>query len=89
MSFFSNLFRQATPENALMLREATPTPGVPSSTMPPEPPKVEGADYMERIAYTRSPQQALLVAVVYQAVRLRSDVMSVMPVQYQKKDFEG
>ena len=88
MSFFSNLFRQATPENAIMLREA-PTPGVPSSTMPPEPQKPQGADYMERIAYTRSPQQALLVAVVYQAVRLRSDVMSVMPVQYQKKDFEG
>ena len=75
-----NLFRK---------REATPTPGVPSSTMPPEPEKPQGADYMERIAYTRSPQQALLVAVVYQAVRLRSDVMSVMPVQYQKKDFEG
>ena len=70
-------------------REVTPTPGVPSSTMPKEPAKPTGADYMERIAYTRSPQQALLVAVVYQAVRLRSDVMSVMPVQYQKKDFEG
>ena len=89
MSFFSNLFKAATPENAIMVREATPTPGVPSSTMPPEPQKPQGADYMERIAYTRSPQQALLVAVVYQAVRLRSDVMSVMPVQYQKKDFEG
>ena len=88
MSFFSNLFKAATPENALMLREATPTPGVPSSTMPPET-EVKGADYMERIAYVRSPQQALLVGVVYQAVRLRSDVMSVMPVQYQKKDFEG
>jgi len=67
---------------------AKPVPGVPSSTMPPEP-EVKGADYQERIAYVRSPQQALLVAVVYQAVRLRSDVMSVMPVQYQKKDFEG
>ena len=64
MSFFSNLFRQATPENAIMLREAPQTPGVPSSTMPPEPEKPQGADYMERIAYTRSPQQALLVAVV-------------------------
>ena len=78
-----NLFRK---------READPTakgvPGLPSSTMPPET-EVKGADYQERIAYTRSPQQALLVAVVYQAVRLRSDVMSVMPVQYQKKDFEG
>ena len=78
-----NLFRRK--------REATPqagVPGVPSSTMPPET-EVKGADYQERIAYVRSPQQALLVAVVYQAVRLRSDVMSVMPVQYQKKDFEG
>ena len=80
-NIFANLFRYRQ-------REA-PTPGVPSSTMPPEPQKPQGADYMERIAYTRSPQQALLVAVVYQAVRLRSDVMSVMPVQYQKKDFEG
>ena len=76
-----NLFR------SVRKREAE-TPGVPSSTMPPEP-EVKGADYQERIAYVRSPQQALLVAVVYQAVRLRSDVMSVMPVQYQKKDFEG
>ena len=81
-NIFANLFRYKT-------REAAPTSGVPSSTMPPEPQKPQGADYMERIAYTRSPQQALLVAVVYQAVRLRSDVMSVMPVQYQKKDFDG
>ena len=81
-NIFTNLFRYRQ-------REAPQTPGVPSSTMPPEPQKPQGADYMERIAYTRSPQQALLVAVVYQAVRLRSDVMSVMPVQYQKKDFEG
>ena len=62
-----NLFRK---------REAPQTPGMPSSTMPPEPQKPQGADYMERIAYTRSPQQALLVAVVYQAVRLRSDVIT-------------
>lgn len=81
-NIFANLFRYRQ-------REAPQTPGVPSSTMPPDPQKPQGADYMERIAYTRSPQQALLVAVVYQAVRLRSDVMSVMPVQYQKKDFEG
>ena len=81
-NIFANLFRYRQ-------REAPQTPGVPSSTMPPDPQKPQGADYMERIAYTRSPQQALLVAVVYQAVRLRSDVMSVMPVQYQKKDFGG
>ena len=84
--FGSNIFNGIFGGNK---REAPQTPGVPSSTMPPEPQKPQGADYMERIAYTRSPQQALLVAVVYQAVRLRSDVMSVMPVQYQKKDFEG
>jgi len=83
-----NLFRTRT-------READPTakgvPGVPVTTDPNHPSnqQPQGADYQERIAYVRSPQQALLVAVVYQAVRLRSDVMSVMPVQYQKKDFEG
>ena len=88
MSFFSNLFRQATPENAIMLREA-PTPGVPSSTMPPETPKVEGGDYMERIMATRSPEAACSVSAVYRAVTLRGDTMSVMPVQYRKKDFEG
>ena len=80
-----NLFRVRKREAD---QPAKPVPGVPSSTMPPEP-EVKGADYQERIAYVRSPQQALLVAVVYQAVRLRSDVMSVMPVQYQKKDFDG
>ena len=88
MSFFSNLFRMATPENALMLREAPQTPGVPSSTMPPEPPKVQGGDYQERIAYVRGPEQALVVGAVYRAVNLRADTMSVMPVQYRKKDFE-
>ena len=82
-NIFANFFR-------IRQREATPTPGVPSSTMPPEPPAdVKGADYQERITYARTPEQALLVGVVYQAVRLRSDVMAVMPVQYQKKDFEG
>ena len=58
MSFFSNLFKSATPENALMLREAPQTPGVPSSTMPPETPKVEGGDYQERIVAVRSPESA-------------------------------
>ena len=62
-------------------------PGVPSSTMPPEPPKVEGGDYMERIVATRSPEAACSVSAVYRAVTLRG--MGVMPVQYRKKDFEG
>ena len=87
-NIFANLFRFRQTREAQQQ-----VPGVPATTDPNHPtnqsPKVEGADYMERIAYVRSPQQALLVGVVYQAVRLRSDVMSVMPVQYQKKDFEG
>ena len=89
MGFFDNLFRSATPENALMVREVTPpASGVPSSTNEQEP-KVQGGDYQERIAYVRGPEQALVVGAVYRAVNLRADTMSVMPVQYQKRDFEG
>lgn len=51
--------------------------------------QVRGGDYQERIMYARSPEQALLVGSVYRAVNLRADTMSVMPVQYRKKDFEG
>jgi HK97 family phage portal protein len=49
---------------------------------------VQGGDYQERIAYVRGPEQALVVGAVYRAVNLRADTMSVMPVQYQKRDFE-
>lgn len=91
MSFFSNLFKAATPENAIMVREAS-VPGVPVTTDPNhpsnQPPKVQGGDYQERIAYVRGPEQALVVGAVYRAVNLRADTMSVMPVQYRKKDFE-
>jgi len=79
---FANLFRSARK------REATPTPGVPSSTMPSEP-EVKGGSYQERIMPVRSQEQALLVSAVYHAVNLRADVMGVMPVQYRKKDFVG
>ena len=89
MSFFSNLFKAATPENALMLREATPAPGVPSSTMPPEPQKPTGADYAERIVPVRSPESACSESAVYRATTLRGDTMGVMPVQFRKKNFEG
>ena len=91
MSFFSNLFKSATPENALMLREAPQAPqttGVPSSTMPPEE-KPTGADYQERIVSVRGPEMACSVSAVYRATKLLADTMGVMPVQYQKKDFEG
>ena len=84
-NIFANLvrFRQ---------REAAPAPiggapGVPSSTND-QGPKVEGGSFEERIAYVHGPEQALLVAAVYRAVNLRADTMSVMPVQYRKKDFE-
>ena len=78
--FFANFFRR---------REITPpAPGVPSSTNEQEP-KVQGGDYQERIAYVRGPEQALVVGAVYRAVNLRADTMSVMPVQYRKRDFEG
>ena len=70
----------------------TPTPGVPVTTDPTAPsnqPKVSGGNYNERIAYVRGPESALVVGAVYRAVNLRADTMSVMPVQYQKRDFEG
>ena len=70
-------------------REAvTAVPGVPASTMPTGSQNVSGGDYQERIAYARGPEQALVVGAVYRAVNLRADTMSVMPVQYRKKDFE-
>ena len=79
-NIFANLFR-------FKQREAPQTPGVPSSTMPPEPPKIEGGDYQERIVPVRSPESACSVSAVYRAITLRGDTMSVMPVQYRKKDF--
>lgn len=63
-------------------------PGVPSSTTPTETPEVEGGNYQERIVPVRSPESACFVSAVYRAVTLRGDTMSVMPVQYRKKDFE-
>lgn len=79
--FFANFFRK---------REAAQpsgVPGVPSSTMEQKP-AVQGGDYQERIAYVRGPAQALVVGAVYRAVNLRADTMSVMPVQYQKRDYD-
>ena len=90
MNWFNSLF---TPTGTIPIRqrEATQTPGVPITTDPKAPsnqPKVTGGDYQERIAYVRSPESALVVAAVYRAVNLRADTMSVMPVQYRKRDFE-
>ena len=76
-------------------REATQAPvggapGVPVTTDPNHPSNqtVTGASFSERIAYVRSPEQALCTGTVYRAINLRADTMSVMPVQYRKKDFE-
>ncbi|MBQ8463218.1 MAG: phage portal protein [Prevotella sp.] len=84
-NFFINMFRKREAPAA----SPAGVPGVPSSTMPPEPAKVEGGDYAERIVPVRTPEAACSVSAVYRAVTLRGDTMSVMPVQYRKKDFEG
>ena len=89
MGIFNNLF---TPTGMIPIKQrevgGMATPGVPSSTMPPEPQKMEGGDYQKRIVATRTPEAACSVSAVYRAVTLRGDTMSVMPVQYRKKDFE-
>ena len=86
-NFFADIFR-------MRKREAA-TPGVPSSTMPadgqqqPTAKGSEGGSYSERIAYTRSPMTALTVSGVHRATELIQRTMSIMPVQYRKKDFGG
>jgi len=85
MDIFRNWFKPQQRESA---------PGVPASTMPKENAKAGntqvsgGGDYQERVVYVHGPEQALVVGSVYRAVNLRADTMSVMPVQYQKRDFE-
>ena len=73
-NIFSNFFRK---------REAA------STTEKNVEPNVSGANYQKRVVYARSPESALLVSTVYRAVNLRADTMSVMPVQYRKKDIAG
>ena len=50
---------------------------------------VSGGSFSERIVFAREPMIALTVSPVYRATKLMADTVSVMPVQYQKKDFEG
>ena len=83
-NFFANMFRK---------REA-PIGGVPASTMPDDTSTGKGQDvgsgsYQEKIVAVRSQEVACSVSAVYRATQLRADVMGVMPVQYQKKDFDG
>ena len=83
-----NLFRTRTREAD---PSAKPVPGVPVTTDPNHPSnqEVKGGSYQERIVYARSPETACTVSAVYRATKLLGDTMSVMPVQYRKKDFEG
>ena len=83
-NFFANMFRK---------REA-PIEGVPASTMPDDTSTGKGQDvgsgsYQDNIVAVSSQQVACSVSAVYRATQLRADVMGVMPVQYQKKDFGG
>ena len=50
---------------------------------------VSGGSFSERIVVARDPMVALTVSPVYRATKLLADTMSVMPVQYQKKDLNG
>ena len=79
-NFFVNMFRK---REAPIDVPATTAPNAASNQ-----PRVSGGSFEERIAYVRGPESALVVAAVYRAVNLRADTMSVMPVQYRKKDFE-
>jgi len=90
MELFGSNFNWFKRRQAPIVQAATP--GVPATTDPQHPSNqqnVRGGSYQERIAYVRGPEQALSVGTVYRAVNLRADVMSVMPVQYQKRDFNG
>lgn len=77
-NFFVNMFRK---------REATPTPGVPTSTTD-EGSKVNGGSFESRIVYARSPEVALTVSAVYRATELRAKTIGQMPIQYRRKDTE-
>lgn len=72
--------------NIRLWKKRESTPGVPSSTM--EAPNMTGTNYQERIIYAGSPEVALTVSAVYRATELRAKTIGVMPVQYQKRDFD-
>ena len=93
MRFFGFLTTGTVPVQQREVAQAASVPGVPATTAPEAPSKTEtntvtGGDYQERIAYVGGPNEALLVGAVYRAVNLRADTMSVMPVQYQRRDYE-
>ena len=90
-NIFANLFRFRQTREVVSQAVSAGGPGVPATTDPnsaSNQPKVTGADYQERIVSARSPEAACSVSAVYRATKLLADTMGVMPVQYQRKDFE-
>ena len=96
MSWIQDIFggRQVR-EQAQQQTQGRSVPGVPSSTAETggkqsgKQTVAGGGSFAEHIIPARDPQTALTVSAVYRAITLRGDTMSVMPVQYRKKDFEG
>ena len=94
MNWFSNLFRMATPENALMVREATPAPiggapGVPDSTMPVNNQPAHGSgSFQNNIVVPHGYQAPLTIGAFHRAVTLEAKTVAQFEPQMQKKDFE-
>ena len=97
MSFFSNLFKAATPTEALNFREAPigqGTVGVPASTTDTtdyakKQLEGHGGSFEENIVPVQSPRMALAISAVYRAIELRAKTIGQMQLQYQRLDREG
>ena len=97
MSFFSNLFKAATPTEALNFREAPigqGTVGVPASTTDTtdyakKQMEGHGGSFEENIVPVQSPRMALAISAVYRAIELRAKTIGQMQLQYQRLDREG
>ena len=97
MGFFSNLFRQAVPTEALNFREAPigqGTVGVPASTTDTtdyakKQMEGHGGSFEENIVPVQSPRMALAISAVYRAIELRAKTIGQMQLQYQRLDREG
>ena len=97
MNWFSNLFKAATPTEALNFREATigqGTVGVPASTTDTtdyakKQLEGHGGSFEENIVPVQSPRMALAISAVYRAIELRAKTIGQMQLQYQRLDREG
>ena len=86
----------ATPENAIMIREAGKgTVGVPASTTDTTDYVKQavvgdkGGSFEENIVPVLSPRAALAISAVYRAIELRAKTVGQMQMQYQRLDREG